>query len=87
MATQIDYSPRFCAFVDILRIFNSDIRFAARALSRHSVADAVAEGTHQPYRGDNERFKGSGFRAQPPAKEWKHEPYTLNMWGPAIMRS
>ena len=22
-----------------------------------------------------------------PVKEWKHEPYTLNMWGPAIMRS
>ena len=21
-----------------------------------------------------------------PVKEWKHEPYTLNMWGPAIMR-
>jgi catechol-2,3-dioxygenase len=21
-----------------------------------------------------------------PAQEWKHEPYTLNMWGPAIMR-
>ncbi|MGD9766148.1 MAG: VOC family protein [Pseudolabrys sp.] len=22
-----------------------------------------------------------------PVKEWVHEPYTLNMWGPAIMRS
>jgi len=22
-----------------------------------------------------------------PVKEWRHEPYTLNMWGPAIMRS
>jgi len=21
-----------------------------------------------------------------PVKEWKHEPYTLNLWGPAIMR-
>ena len=21
-----------------------------------------------------------------PVKEWKHEPYTLNSWGPAIMR-
>ncbi len=86
MATQIDYSPRFCAFVDILGFSTliSDLR------QGHSPAiqlRTLLQKIHQPYRGDNERFKGSGFRAQPPAKEWKHEPYTLNMWGPAIMRS